>query len=90
MKKIYFLIVLLFISTGLYAQPWPKSTWSGGSGNGFVVVSDTTSVDKSTGKGYYYDSQYWLSDGTYLKAVPIAKTGTAGEILYTEDRKSVV
>ena len=77
-KKLIFEFLILLIPAMGWGQrgTWDVTDW--------IKVSDTTNVDKSLGKGYIYDGQYWLGTGTYLKAVPIAKTGTAGQILYTD------
>ena len=77
-KRIIFSFLIFLIPAMSWGQ---RSTWNIES---WIRVNDTTAVDKHVGFAYIYDGQYWLGTGTYLKAVPIAKTGTAGQILYTD------
>ncbi len=57
-------LLLLFPSISL-----AQAGWDGGGGGGgaeFESISDTTSVDKGLSDFYYYDTKFWVGNGTYL------------------------
>jgi len=63
MKKLIVFIILIFIPMSAFAQLGNRNLW--------VTVTDTTNVRKTLQDQYYYDSKFWIGNGTYLLQVII-------------------
>lgn len=62
MKKLLYILILLFAFNQVNGQEVRRVKEA----SKMTSITDTTSVDKTAGKMYVYDSKYWVGDGTYL------------------------